>query len=130
MPDGWEIDNGTDPKIDDAAGNPDGDRATNYEEYVAGTDPNDANSVFVITGIEKQGVPLEVTITWKSVTGKFYAMYYSDDEMGAGMTWTVAQDMIAASGAGTNTWTDDGTLTSPAPGDVTNRNYRIEVYPD
>ena len=114
MPDGWEVANGTDPKVDDAGDNPDGDRATNYEEYVAGTDPHNPDSVFVITGIERQAAPFEVTITWKSVTGKFYAIYYSDDEMGVGMSWTMAQDMIPASGTGTNTWTDDGTLTAPA----------------
>jgi hypothetical protein len=130
MPDGWEVDNGLDPIVDDAAGNPDGDRATNYEESVANTDPHDPNSVFEIINIERQAVPFEVTITWKTVTGKFYALYYSDDEMGPGMTWTMAQDMIPATGTGTNTWIDDGSLTAPAPEDAANRSYRVGVYPD
>ncbi|GAF82809.1 unnamed protein product, partial [marine sediment metagenome] len=44
MTDGWEVDNLLDPLIDDAAGDADGDGATNYEEFLAQTDPQNAGS--------------------------------------------------------------------------------------
>ncbi|NOY81957.1 MAG: S8 family serine peptidase, partial [Kiritimatiellaeota bacterium] len=39
LPDWWELKNGTDPAVDDAAGDPDTDGLTNLYEYLAGTDP-------------------------------------------------------------------------------------------
>ena len=39
MPDGWEVDNGLNPLIDDASLDPDGDGYTNLQEYRQGTDP-------------------------------------------------------------------------------------------
>ncbi|MCL4298836.1 MAG: hypothetical protein KJ077_24070 [Anaerolineae bacterium] len=44
MPDGWELDNGLDPEVDDASDDADGDGATNLDEYQAGSDPQDADS--------------------------------------------------------------------------------------
>ena len=44
MPDNWEIDNGLNPLVDDAAQDADGDGATNLQEYLAGTDPQDSDS--------------------------------------------------------------------------------------
>ena len=40
MPDAWEIENDLDPLVNDAALDPDGDGATNFEEYEAGTGAN------------------------------------------------------------------------------------------
>jgi len=44
MPDGWEIANGTDPLVDDADGDPDGDETASYSEYLWDTDPQDPSS--------------------------------------------------------------------------------------
>ena len=44
MHNSWETANGLNPGLDDAAGDPDSDNATNLSEYQAGTDPNDINS--------------------------------------------------------------------------------------
>ncbi|MBQ3811672.1 MAG: hypothetical protein II839_12755 [Kiritimatiellae bacterium] len=44
MPPRWEIDNGLDPDRYDAEGDLDDDGWTNYEEYLAGTDPRSATS--------------------------------------------------------------------------------------
>ncbi len=51
---------------------PDRDGATNYQEWLAGTDPLSANSVLAVTAIE----PLAdgVRLRWTSVEGKSYAL--------------------------------------------------------
>ena len=110
----------------------DGDGNSNETEETAGTDPTDENSFFAIVQVDKSLLPLEVTITWTSVTGRFYAFYYSNDEPGTSAVWVLAEDMIPASGSGTNAWTDDGTLSTPAPDDagLLHRIYRVLVYPE
>jgi len=44
MPDGWEVQYGLNPLLNDALGDKDGDRYTNFQEYEAGTDPTDRRS--------------------------------------------------------------------------------------
>ncbi|HAS81965.1 MAG TPA: hypothetical protein DCS43_04655, partial [Verrucomicrobia bacterium] len=48
MPDGWEVDNGLDPLVNDAAGDLDGDGLSNFGEYNSGpptdTDPNNPDT--------------------------------------------------------------------------------------
>src|SRR5262249_11646946 len=41
----------------------DGDGASNFNEFIAGTDPTDLNSVFSITGVNIIGDDLEITWT-------------------------------------------------------------------
>ena len=102
------------------------DGMTNSEEYTAGTDPLDPESYFAITMITRGA---GVTIEWKSVEGKTYDIYYSDDPYGPGMTWTLAAPDLPAAAGDITTWTDDGSNTGTAPGDpsVTMRNYRVTV---
>ena len=107
---------------------PDGDGMGNYEEFVAGTNPEDPGSVFEATGMDQSGGPSTITITWTSVEGKLYAVHYSNDEFGDSMSWTLAENGIPASGTGTNMWTDDGSMTGGAPDTVPHRYYRLEVY--
>jgi hypothetical protein len=45
MPDDWEIANGLNPLVNDANLDKDGDSFTNFQEYIAGTNPNDPNSI-------------------------------------------------------------------------------------
>jgi hypothetical protein len=44
IPDGWEIEYGLDPLVDDASADADGDGYTNLEEYQKGTNPADPGS--------------------------------------------------------------------------------------
>jgi hypothetical protein len=44
---------------------------TYYQQYIAGTDPRDPNSVFKLIGI-KPGQPSGIVIQWDSVAGKAY----------------------------------------------------------
>lgn len=76
MPDAWETDNGLTVGIDDAALDPDGDSATNFMEYLAGTDPQDLDSVHKPSVTFTEGV---YTVQMQTVPGRNYRLYVSTD---------------------------------------------------
>ncbi len=51
---------------------PDGDGMTNFEEYLAGTDPLNANSVLRVSRLEPTDGGLR--LTWQSVEGRLYVV--------------------------------------------------------
>jgi hypothetical protein len=66
---GWKLQYGfnvCDTNVDSA--DPDGDGATNLQEYLAGTDPTNAASAFRITLITRQGN--NVRVTWMTAGGR------------------------------------------------------------
>jgi hypothetical protein len=52
----------------------DGDGVSNLQEYIAGTDPTSASSQLLITKIEINQNPASLTLTWPSVTNRFYTV--------------------------------------------------------
>jgi len=72
MPNDWESANNLDPNIPDANVDRDNDGLTNYQEFLAGTDPRNANSVFRVKRINLASG--QVRITWNSVAGKTYTI--------------------------------------------------------
>ncbi|MGJ8649448.1 MAG: ImpA family metalloprotease [Opitutaceae bacterium] len=79
MSDAFETTHGFDP-LDalDALENADGDSMNNLSEYIAGTSPHDASSVFAI----EQLVPLEnghIQIQWLGVSGRLYTIWGTND---------------------------------------------------
>jgi subtilisin family serine protease len=52
----------------------DGDGLSNLQEYIAGTDPTSAASQLLITIIEIDPNPASVTLTWPSVTNRYYTV--------------------------------------------------------
>jgi hypothetical protein len=56
---------------------PDGDGLTNFEEFLAGTDPLSAESVLRITAL--RAVPDGLEIRWPSAAGRVYAVEYARD---------------------------------------------------
>ena len=56
MADAWEIAHGLNPTINDRGADPDRDGATNLQEYLFGTDPNDAASV-AFADADHNGLP-------------------------------------------------------------------------
>jgi T5SS/PEP-CTERM-associated repeat protein len=73
IPDWWEDLHGLNKNsAADAALDPDLDGASNLQEYLAGTNPNDPNSVFRIVSLQPESDDLR--ITWKAVGGKTYVI--------------------------------------------------------
>jgi len=79
LPDSWETQFNFDPNdstgINGANGDVDADGFTNLEEYLAGTNPRDANSLLRITQLNNGGR----RISWQSVPGKNYQVYSASE---------------------------------------------------
>src|SRR6185436_11074627 len=75
LPDNWEtqyqLDANDSTGLNGPQGDPDNDRFTNIEEYLAGTDPGDPDSRLEIISQLNGGRRL----TWTSVSGKNYRVY-------------------------------------------------------
>jgi hypothetical protein len=48
----------------------------NVSEFIAGTDPNDINEIFVVNGFS--AAQSGVTVDWNSVSGRVYSVYWTD----------------------------------------------------
>ena len=101
------------------------DGATNFEEWVAGTDPNDPDSVFhVVVEAFQDG---SNCIMWvhsdvDSVFSNAFIVYRSTNLVDA-MAWNVVASNLARNPSGTNTWYDASPPAVPAfyrPGLPTN----------
>lgn len=125
MPDVWEEQFGLDKTVaGDALLDLDGDGSWNRAEYLAGTRPNDAASVFRILSIAREGAAAR--ITWSTVGGKSYRLQ---------------TNVPAASGSVGTNFADFGpVITAPAVGastaDVVDPNasgatryYRVRLAP-
>ncbi|MDB6034948.1 MAG: hypothetical protein JWM16_5286 [Verrucomicrobiales bacterium] len=79
LPDSWETQNGLDPNSsagdNGPNGDPDHDGFTNLQEYIAGTNPRDPNSLLKISKL----VTGPQVISWQSVPGKNYQVLTAAD---------------------------------------------------
>jgi hypothetical protein len=118
LPDSWESQHQLDPLdstgMNGADGDPDGDGATNLQEYLAGTDPQNGNSVLRIVSQSNGGRRL----IWNSVPGKGYLLYATPDP-------THEFEAISGTITATNT---AASYTDPSPA-VSNKFYRVLVLP-
>jgi hypothetical protein len=75
IPDGWEIAYGLDPSANDAQEDSDGDGRTNYEEYLAGTNPADADDQLRLqANITANGK--QVVLSFVALRNKTYSILY------------------------------------------------------
>lgn len=73
LPIAWLLQNFGTTNVD-ANADPDGDGMSNLQEYLAGTNPNDSNSVLRITHIARDPVLHNSTLNWLSVSTRAYAV--------------------------------------------------------
>jgi len=76
MPDSWEINwfGATNAVNGEADEDWDKDDASNYDEYIAGTDPTDPDSVFAFQTVK---IGTDCIFTWSSATEKVYSLWVS-----------------------------------------------------
>jgi hypothetical protein len=116
LPDAWERLNfpglglATSPTAD-----PDGDGMNNLQEYLAGTDPNDATSVLRITAITAPSPGTAVNLTWNSVSNRCYLVQETLNLIGSPLWYD--SGLLAIS--------PDGLTTTRL---VTNTNAAIRFY--
>jgi autotransporter-associated beta strand protein len=109
---------GTIANSDNAAdtADPDGDGMTNAQEFIAGTNPNDRNSLLRISQVQTSGN--DRLVSFPTVSGKIYRLEASNTLQSG--SWTTVQDNIAGNG-GTMQVTDTGGAAQPR------RFYRVLV---
>ena len=74
-----------------------------------------------IAGIARATSDGDMTISWGSISGKTYDVYYSDTLQG---TYTDVADVVAS--GDTTSWVDDGSATGSHPDSVVARFYKVE----
>ena len=118
LPDEWELAHGLNPDSavggDGANGNPDGDGYTNLQEYLAGTDPHDAQSYLKFESITR--TPGALTLRFIAAAGRSYSILYRPS-LAAG-AWQRLTDVAAPSA------TELVEVSDPAGGGVA-RFYRL-----
>ena len=75
LPDLWEVEHQTNPFLDDANGDPDGDGFSNLQEYFAGTDPRNAESSLRLRVEMLQ--PAGVILNFMAVSNRSYSVLHS-----------------------------------------------------
>lgn len=117
MADAWELLN-FNTLTNGADEDPDGDGASNLEEYLAGSDPQDIDSNLRITDFKFATEGTDASLTWTSVTNRHYYVERSP-ELGDSASWNASALILPANGATTTTSVVD----TNAP----NRFYRVRA---
>ncbi len=81
LPDAWEQQYFGNPTNAVASDDSDGDGFSNLAEYIAGTDPKNADSNLRITQVQA-GPGLSVTLTWPSAANRIYTVERASSEPG------------------------------------------------
>jgi hypothetical protein len=99
MPDVWEDLNGFDKNnAADAALNFDGDRFTNLQEFIAGTNPKDANSYLRVTGFVSAKSEFDTAkITFMAAANKTYSVLYRNS-LAINSSWQKLANVAAEAG--------------------------------
>jgi hypothetical protein len=117
LPIAWELTyfghTGVNPNAD-----PDGDGMSNYQEYLAGTDPHNASDNLAITTADFASDGTNASLTWTSVSTRYY--YIQETRSLSSSNWTDSGlGLIASTGA--------STVASFTETNAPKRFYRIEA---
>jgi hypothetical protein len=119
MPDDFEVAFGLNLNdANDAANDDDGDGFTNYQEFVAGTNPLDPASALRITSTAQS--ESEVDLAFDSILGKTYQIEYND--FFPINSWTALGGTVAGTGANVQ-------VLDPSGASRTTRLYRVQIVP-
>ena len=92
LPDAWESANGTLVNVNDAAEDPDEDEMTNWQEFLAGTHPNNAADALQVLSVT--ALPAGLTLSFHAVSNRTYSVLYTDALSAGG--WNKLTDVLAA----------------------------------
>ncbi len=109
----------------DADEDEDGDRMSNLAEWISNTDPNNSSD-FLHWTAQAMTNGNGIAVRFPSKPFREYDIWYANSGP-YGATWLPATTNSLPGTGNIITWIDDGTLTTPAPAQSTNRTYQIRV---
>jgi hypothetical protein len=122
LPDWWEDSFGLDKTNSaDAAGDSDGDGASNLNEFAAGTNPTNAASLFRVVSVQQESN--DVRLTWATVGGKSYRVQTNGNMF---VPFADFGPLISVIGAGEST---TNFVDSNAVPNAATRYYRVRLEP-
>ncbi|MBU0679343.1 MAG: hypothetical protein KJ626_14685, partial [Verrucomicrobia bacterium] len=125
MPDSWEMAKFNDTTTADETTDWDKDGLKDWEEYVANTEPKDANSRLSFSAQMQNGSG--VVLRFDTAVGRWYHVWYCDSTLDSG-SWIKATAGAPIAGTGAEVqWADDGSMTAPPPSAAAKRYYNVEV---
>ncbi len=92
VPDSWYQEHNIDPNTPDQADTVGANGHTYGDSYIAGLDPNDPSSRFIISDTQLENNGSEHQLKWPSVDGRVYSLYSSTDLV----DWQLKQSNIEA----------------------------------
>jgi len=107
----------------DGPADEDTDFVSNADEYIMGTNPDDVNDFLRAT--QHRVSPTGIVVRFPTELNREYFIKYGSALINP--NWSSANTNGIPGTGGIVEWIDDGTLTTPAPANATNRNYRIDV---
>ena len=102
----------------------DGDGFSNYAEYIAKTAPDNGSDFLKV--VQQLPTNTGFVVRFPTQTQREYYLWYANQTL-LGAPWSLVSTNPFAGTGGIVEWTDDGTLTTPAPAAATNRYYRVQV---
>ncbi len=133
--DGWEWVNFNN-LTNSAVGDNDGDRSSDFDEYVAGTQPTNPSSVFSVRTIAATAGSSNHLVTVATEPARQYTIYFGDGGMTNDMTWSPFGNTNNGFGTWIETSTvsathafvdDEGTNTTSETPAADHRFYRVKV---